>query len=58
MGTAFETVLAAVWSGVADVVTTITNSPLLLIPVAVSFAIAVIGIAKGLMGTRRGRGRR
>lgn len=57
MGTAFETVLAAVWSGVADVVTTITNSPLLLIPLGLSFAAAVIGIAKSLMGTRRRRGR-
>lgn len=55
MGTGFTTVLAAVWTAVGDVVTTITSQPLLLIPVGVGFAGAAIGLAKSLMGTRRKR---
>lgn len=51
----FETLLAAVWAGIASVVSTITGSPLLLIPVGLGFAGGVIGLAKGLMGTRRRR---
>lgn len=55
MGTGFTTTLAEVWSGIGTVVTTITGQPLLLIPVALGFAGGVIGLAKGLMGTRRRR---
>lgn len=55
MPASFTTLLAAVWDGVGDVVTTITGSPLLLIPVGMGFAGGVIGLAKGLMGTRRRR---
>lgn len=57
MPSAFSTVLSAVWSGITGVVTTITDSPLLLIPVGMAFAAGVIGLAKGLMGARRGRKR-
>lgn len=57
MPTAFTTVLSQVWSGISGVVTTITESPLLLIPVGMAFAAGVIGLAKGLMGARRGRRR-
>lgn len=55
MPTSFTTLLGAVWDGVGDVVTTITTNPLLLIPVGFGFAGGVIGLAKGLMGTRRRR---
>lgn len=57
MPTAFTTVLSQVWTGIGGVVTTITDSPLLLIPVGMAFAAGVIGLAKGLMGARRGRRR-
>lgn len=49
------TCLTAIWSGVGSVVSTITAKPLLLIPVGMVFAGGVIGLAKGLMGTRRRR---
>ena len=49
----FQTVLSAVWAGIGGVVTTISSTPLLLIPVGVAFAGACIGLAKGLMGVRR-----
>ena len=55
MGTGFTTVIAEVWTQIGQVVTTITASPLLLIPVGMGFAGGVIGLAKGLMGTRRKR---
>lgn len=55
MGTAFTTLLAQVFTTMGQVVTTIKEEPLLLIPVGVGFAGAVIGLAKGLMGTRRRR---
>lgn len=51
----FGTLMTAVWAGITSVVTTITGSPLLLIPVGLGFAGGVIGLAKGLMGTRRRR---
>lgn len=57
MPAAFGTVLTQVWSGITGVVSTITDSPLLLIPVGMAFAAGVIGLAKGLMGARRGRRR-
>lgn len=55
MGTGFDSCIAEVWSGIGQVVTTITSQPLLLIPVGLAFAGGVIGLAKGLMGTRRRR---
>lgn len=55
LGTGFTTVIAEVWSGIGQVVTTITAEPLLLIPVGLGFAGGVIGLAKGLMGVRRRR---
>lgn len=55
MGTGFTTLMAEIWSTMADVVDTITSSALLLIPVGLGFAGGVIGLAKGLMGTRRRR---
>lgn len=55
MPTSFGTLLTAIWDGIGEVVTTITGSPLLLIPVGMGFAGGVIGLAKGLMGTRRRR---
>ena len=57
MGEAFTTVLAQVWTGIGGVVTTVKSEPLLLIPVGVAFAGACIGLAKGLMGVRRRRGK-
>lgn len=55
MGESFTALLAAIWTGVGSVVSTITTEPLLLIPVGLGFAGGVIGLAKGLMGTRRRR---
>lgn len=57
MPEAFTTLLSAIWTQMDSVVTTITSSAILLIPVGFVFAGGVIGIAKSLMGTRR-RGRR
>lgn len=57
MGEAFTTVLSQVWTGIGGVVTTVKAEPLLLIPVGVAFAGACIGLAKGLMGVRRRRGK-
>lgn len=51
--TAFSTILTEVWDGIGDVVSTIVSQPLLLIPVALMFAGACIGLAKKLMGTGR-----
>lgn len=55
MPEAFTAVVTAVFTTLGNVVTTIANQPLLLIPVGVGFAGAAIGLAKGLMGTRRKR---
>lgn len=57
MGEAFTSVLAAVWGAITDVVGTITNAPLLLIPLGMTFAAGGIGLAKSLMGTKRGKRR-
>lgn len=57
LGTAFTALTGSIWTQVTNVVTTISAQPLLLIPVGFLFVGGVIGIAKGLMGTRR-RGRR
>lgn len=57
LGAAFTALTSAIWTQVTNVVTTISAQPLLLIPVGFLFVGGVIGIAKGLMGTRR-RGRR
>lgn len=43
------------WIG--TVATTITGNALLLIPVGITVTSASIGMAKGLIGTRRGRRR-
>lgn len=55
MGTGFTTVIAEVWTQIGEVVDTITNSAVLMIPVGVAFAGAAIGLAKRLMGTGRRR---
>lgn len=57
MPVAFTDLITEVWSQVNSTVTTITGSPILLIPVGFVFLGGVIGIAKSLMGTRK-RGRR
>lgn len=57
MPEAFITLVSEIWTQMGTTVTTITGSPILLIPVGFVFAGGVIGIAKSLMGTRR-RGRR
>ena len=53
--TTFTDMTDAVWSGIGEVVTTITSSSLLLLPVALALCGGVIGLAKSLMGTRRRR---
>jgi hypothetical protein len=55
MPQAFTSVVTAVFTTMTTVVTTIADSPLLLIPVGVGFAGSAIGLAKSLMGTRRKR---
>lgn len=57
MPEAFTTLITTIWTQIASVVSTITGSPLLLIPVGFVFVGGVIGLAMKLMGTRR-RGRR
>lgn len=54
---AFTELLSEVWTQIGSVVTTISASALLLIPVGFAFVGGVIGLAKGLMGTKRGRRR-
>lgn len=49
------TVLTEVWSQVGLVVTTITGSALLLIPIGFSFARKAIGATKSLLGGGGGR---
>lgn len=49
----FTTVLADVWDGISETVTLISGNPLLLIPVAMTFAGGVIGLSKSLLGFRR-----
>lgn len=44
------TVTEFLWSEIADVVTTIVSSPLLLIPVGIFVAGAAIGLAKRFIG--------
>lgn len=55
MGANFLAVLSQIWSSMGDVVDTILDKPLLLIPVGFGFAGGAIGLARGLMGTRRRR---
>lgn len=55
MGTAFTNALSEVWTQIGSVVTTISNTSLLLIPVALAFAGGAISLAKSLMGTKRRR---
>lgn len=57
MPEAFTTLITEIWSQNTTLVSAITASAILLIPVGFRFANGVIGIAKSLMGTR-GRGRR
>lgn len=52
MGTAFTTAVGAVFSTIGDVVTLITDKPLLLIPVAAGFAALGIKLGKRLMRAR------
>lgn len=55
MGQAFTDCVSMVWTQIGNVVTTISDKAILLIPVGLGFAGACIGLAKGLMGTRRRR---
>lgn len=55
MGQGFTTVMTTVWEGIASVVTTITEQPLLLIPVGLGFAGSLIGLARMLMRGRKGK---
>lgn len=55
MGQGFSACMSEVWASITQVVSTITGQPLLLIPICLTFAGGVIGLAKGLMGTRRRR---
>lgn len=48
-GVVFETALETVWENISSCLDTITGEPLLLLPIAVSFAGAVIGLAKGFL---------
>lgn len=57
MPEAFGIVLSAVWDGIGEMVTTIKTDAILLIPVGLMFAGSVIGLSKGLIGTKRGRRR-
>lgn len=51
----FSAVLAEVWDGISNVATTVAGNKLLLIPIVVGFAGAVIGLGMKLMGIRRRR---
>lgn len=51
----FSGVLAEVWAGIGEVATTVASNKLLLIPIVVGFAGAVIGLGMKLMGIRRRR---
>lgn len=57
MPSEFGVLLTEVWQQIGSVVSTISNSALLLIPVGFTFVGGVIGLSKGLMGTKRGRRR-
>lgn len=46
--------LAQVWTDLSEhVITTITNSALLLLPVALSFSFGLVALGKKLLGIRR-----
>ena len=51
----FTTALTTVWSQIGDCLDTITGQAVLMLPVAVSFAGAILGLAKGFLrfGRRR-----
>ena len=49
LGTAFSAVGTALWGQINSVLTTITDNPLLLIPVGLMFAGGGIALAKKLM---------
>lgn len=51
----FTTTVGAVWSQISDCMATITGSALLLLPVAVAFVGAVIGLAKRFLRFGGGR---
>ena len=53
MGTAFGNVLTEIWDEMSSLVTTISNSALLLIGVGFTFAFGTVKLAKRLMGIRR-----
>lgn len=55
MGEQFLAVVTQIFTTIGEVVTTISSKPLLLIPVAFTFAGGGIGLAKSLMGSRRKR---
>lgn len=54
---ALSAVVTYLWSGITALVTTIVAQPILLIPVGIMVAGAVIGLAKKLMGTGRKKSR-
>lgn len=51
----FGTALETVWGQVSTCISTITSQPVLMLPIAVSFAAAILGLAKGFLrfGRRR-----
>lgn len=53
--TDWTTVVSAIWTGIGDVITTVSSNALLLIPIAGAFAGLVIGLCMKLMGIRRKR---
>lgn len=57
MAETFTTALTTVWGQIDDCLETITGQAVLMLPIAVSFAGAIIGLAKGFLrfGGRRRR---
>ena len=55
--TAVTDIVTVIWTQMSTLVSQIIGNPVLLFPIAFIFAGSVIGIAKSLLGLRRGKRR-
>ena len=53
----FGILLTLIWAEIGSCIDTITENPLLMIPIVVSFVGSIISLATGFLGTRRRRRR-
>lgn len=56
MGTGFTTAIEAVWTQTTTFLGTVTDSPILILPIVIGFAGAIVGLVRRM--TKIGGGRR